>query len=117
MGVVRFHIIIDVHNIANSTLTDKVGLEKFLSELPSQIGMHILSGPVVTHGIPQNPGLSGFVLIDYSHISVHTFSQTKQALIDIFSCKKYDQNTVVQSVLDYFQVDKSQAHIQQVAWE
>lgn len=117
MGVVRYHIIIDVHNITNSTLTDKVGLEKFLSELPSQIGMNILSGPVVTHGIPQNPGLSGFVLIDYSHISVHTFSQTQQALIDIFSCKKYDQNTVVKSVLDYFQVDKSHAQIQQVAWE
>lgn len=117
MGVLRFHIIIDVHNITNSTLTDKVGLEKFLLELPSQIGMNILCGPIVTHGIPHNPGLSGFVLIDYSHISVHTFSQTKQALIDIFSCKKYDQKKVTQSVLNYFQVDKSQAQIQQVAWE
>lgn len=117
MGVVRFHIIVDIHSISNDILIDKDGLEKFLSEFPHQIGMSILSGPVVTHGIPQNPGLSGFVLIDYSHISIHTFTQTKQALIDIFSCKEYDQNKAVQTVLDYFQVDMSQAQIQQVAWE
>ena len=65
-------------------------LERLLSELPGVIGMNILYGPVVVKGEPENPGWTGFVIIDKSHISVHTFDESASVSVDIFSCKEFD---------------------------
>lgn len=114
----RFHIIIDILDITSEErLNHKQGLHQFLLKLPGLIGMSVLDGPLVTNGIPENPGLSGFVLIDFSHISIHTFTEYNQALVDIFSCKPFDQNKAKEAVLDYFQVSKPSASILQVSWK
>lgn len=112
----RFHIIIDVNNVPAQPLNDEEGLKKFLTDLTSTIGMHVLKGPEIATGIPENPGLSGFVIIDFSHISIHTFTEHKQALVDIFSCKPFDTEVAKKSVLDYFQAKEEDAKIQQVSW-
>jgi S-adenosylmethionine decarboxylase len=39
---------------------------------------------------PEDWGLSGFVLIAESHISIHTFPEKKFVSVDIFSCKAFD---------------------------
>lgn len=112
----RYHIIIDIKNVPDDHLSDKHGLENFLKSLPGMIGMSILDGPHVIEGIPENPGLTGFVIIDFSHISIHTFTDTKQALIDIFSCKPYKQKEAQQAVLNYFQVEEKDSLIKEVYW-
>lgn len=117
MAAGRFHIIIDAINVPNQPLTDEEGLKTFLIDLTEIIDMHILKGPEVVAGIPENPGLSGFVIIDFSHISIHTFIEHKQALVDIFSCKSFDQEIANNAVLDYFQASVEDAKIQQVSWE
>lgn len=113
----RFHIIIDVEKVDNSILVDESGLKNFLVDLTGKIDMHVLFGPAVVSGIPENPGLSGFVIIDFSHISCHTFTSASEAQVDIFSCKAYDQAKAIQAVLDYFKVPRSSARFQQVCWE
>ncbi len=113
----RYHIIIDVSGVAENILTDAGGLRRFLRGLPSVIGMHVLKGPVTATGIAANPGLSGFVIIDYSHISVHTFTQYREALVDIFSCKPYDKEAAIAAVLTYLHATPTQARIQVVRWE
>lgn len=117
MAAARYHIIIDINNVSNDILNDKNGIDNFLKAFPSTIGMHILHGPVVIEGVPQNPGVTGFVIIDYSHISMHTFTKFNQVLVDIFSCKPYDQQVAKQQVLEHFKVTESDAKIQQVSWE
>lgn len=112
----RYHILIDINGVSKERLNDQQGLEQFLQKLPEVIGMHVLKGPVVEAGIPQNPGLSGFVIIDYSHISIHTFTLHDEALVDIFSCKPYEKEKAVKAVLEHFQVERSAANIQQVSW-
>lgn len=117
MAASRYHIIVDVSNVSSDeALNNKQMLHKFLTGLPSSIGMSILDGPLVTNGIPENPGLSGFVLIDFSHISIHTFTKHRQALVDIFSCKPFEQENAVNEVLKYFGVSRSLAKIQIVSW-
>lgn len=116
MNTKRFHIIIDLKDVSNKILNDRSRLKIFLTNLTESIGMHILSGPVVVKGIRENPGFSGFVLIDFSHISVHTFTEQKEALVDIFSCKPYQQKIVEKEALKYFQVSKANARIQVVHW-
>ncbi len=80
MHTKRYHIIIDLKQVSNKVLNDKVGLDKFLRRLVRKIGMHILYEPVVVNGIKENPGISGFALIDFSHISIHTFTNHNEAL-------------------------------------
>ncbi|QQG43781.1 MAG: S-adenosylmethionine decarboxylase [Candidatus Daviesbacteria bacterium] len=118
MAAGRFHIIIDVNNVPDSVLSDEEKLNTFLNTLPGTIGMTVLKGPVITSGIPENPGLSGFVIIDFSHISIHTFTDHKQVLVDIFSCKPYDQEVAKNAVMNYLGMNNLEsANIQQVSWE
>ncbi len=116
MQTKRYHILIDIKGTNNDVLNNEEGLANFLKTLPGVIGMHVLKGPEIAVGIPENPGLSGFVIIDYSHISIHTFTKYQEALVDIFSCKPYEQNDASKAVLDYFQVNEDQAQVQEVSW-
>lgn len=112
----RYHIIIDISKVPQDALVDHDGLANFLTTLPGKINMHVLEGPVVAEGIPENPGLSGFVIIDYSHISIHTFTNHGEALVDIFSCKPFEKEEAIKAVTEYFQVAPGQARIQEVFW-
>lgn len=117
MHSARYHIVLDLEDVPTAKVTDAAGLKDFLEKLPGLIGMSILHGPVIKEGIPENPGLTGFVVIDYSHISVHTFSKYNEALIDIFSCKPYDQEYALKVTLEYFGASASAARTQVVHWE
>lgn len=112
----RYHFIIDLTDVNKEILTDEGGLEKFLKDLPGIINMHVLKGPYLATGIPENPGISGFVIIDFSHISVHTFTEYNEALVDIFSCKPFDKDAAVNAVLQYFKVDDTKARVKEVFW-
>lgn len=116
MAAGRYHIIIHANNVGTEVLNDKEGLTSFLNELPGKIDMKVLYPPVVVEGIPENPGLSGFVIIDFSHISIHTFTTHQQALVDIFSCKAYEQEDAAKAVLDHFKIPRESAMIEKVYW-
>lgn len=112
----RYHIIINIKGVDNKILDDKRGLNKFLKELPGIIDMKILRGPIVAAGTSKNPGLSGFVIIDFSHISVHTLKNSRQALVDIFSCKPFRKAQAIKATLTYFKVAPHQYKVQEVCW-
>lgn len=78
--------------------------------------MSILAGPYSAVGIPENPGVSAFVIIDYSHISIHTFTKYNEALIDIFSCKAYSRNIVMDYCIEYFGANAKLSRIKEVWW-
>lgn len=67
-----------------------------LNDLPGRIDMNILSGPTVVEGVPENPGWTGFVIIDKSHIAIHTFTANNTISIDVYSCKIFNEETVVE---------------------
>lgn len=113
----RFHIILDLEKVDNQILNDEEGLKKFLVDVTEKVEMHVLFGPVVVSGIPENPGLSGFVIIDYSHISAHTFTNNGEAEVDIFSCKPFEQEKAKEAVLNYFKVPESSVRFQEVCWK
>ena len=59
----------------------------FLDKLPDEIGMTKINGPhVMTYNGPKEEdwGVSGFVMIAESHISVHTFPDRSYVNIDVF---------------------------------
>lgn len=90
---------IGLHLLVDGVMTRQIGkadLEVILNELPGRIGMHVLAGPLIVEGIPENPGWTGFVIIDKSHISIHTFNDGNRISVDLFSCKIFDTNNVLE---------------------
>lgn len=86
----RFHIIVDAFECDLKLLNDEAFLVNLEKEIAKMLGMSILKGPISAQGVPENPGLSIFSIIDFSHISIHTFTNAKQFYLDIFSCKPFD---------------------------
>jgi len=89
--MIGVHLIID--GILHHSVDEEVG-RRILSELPTLIGMKILAGPYVVEGVPENPGWTGFTIIDKSHISIHTFYEGNKVSVDVFSCKTFDEGIV-----------------------
>ena len=87
------HLIIDGYGGDSAMMWDTARLRAFLDEYPARLGMTKITEPEVLeyHGPnPDDSGVSGFVIIAESHISVHTFPGRDYVNIDIFSCKSFD---------------------------
>ena len=92
------HLIIDGFGGDNAMMWDTARLRAFLDEYPARLGMTKITAPEVLeyHGPnPQDNGISGFVIIAESHISVHTFPPRDYVNIDIFSCKSFDHEQAI----------------------
>jgi S-adenosylmethionine decarboxylase len=87
------HLIIDGFGGDAGMMWDTARLRSFLDEYPAKLGMTKITEPEVLeyHGPnPNDSGISGFVIIAESHISVHTFPHRDYVNIDVFSCKSFD---------------------------
>ena len=94
----------DVENLKNEEF-----VYRFLDVFPSEIGMNKISTPhVTTYRGPKEEdwGVSGFVLIAESHISVHTFPDRAYVNIDVFSCKDFDHEQALAQIRDIFSLDQ-----------
>ena len=99
------HLVVDGYGADPDKLQDEELLYRFLDEYPDAIGMTKMIQPqVYTYRgkTPEDWGLSGFVLIAESHISVHTFPDRRYVNIDIFSCKEFDAASSLKDVEEAF---------------
>ena len=101
------HLIVDGYGADPERLEDEDLIYRFLDEYPDTIGMTKMISPQVYtyHGKRlEDWGVSGFVLIAESHISVHTFPDRGYINIDIFSCKEFDSDSSLQDVKRVFRL-------------
>jgi S-adenosylmethionine decarboxylase len=100
---------IGTHLIIDGAMENRLGSEalvRLLNELPEKIDMHLLADPVVVRGVHENPGWTGFAIIDKSHIAVHMFDNSGLASVDIFSCKPFDAEGALRYVIDLLGLTK-----------
>jgi len=60
---------------------------------------------------PEEWGLSGFVLIAESHISIHTFPEKSMTSIDVFSCKAFDTEYAAEYLKSSFSMTKVDCNV------
>ncbi len=98
------HLIYDGYGCPSPRLEDLQGLYRLLDELPDRIHMTKIMPPYVfRHGVRDgSQGLSGFVLIAESHISVHTFPARRFVNVDVFSCNAIDVEETLRALRDLF---------------
>ena len=95
------HLAVDGFGADQEKLTDEGLILRFLEEYPETLGMKKISLPqvhVYRGPVHEDWGISGFILIAESHISVHTFPDRGYVNIDIFSCKDFDADASVKDV-------------------
>lgn len=97
------HVTIDGYGGNESLLNDKKVVLACLNDLPEQLGMHKLSEPVVYfsegNDIKDPGGWTGVVVIDESHISIHTFPKRGFLSADVYTCKNGMDSELI---FDYF---------------
>jgi len=73
------------------------GLSQFLVGLVDTIGMRVLDGPIVAteNGESDRYGHSAVVILYESHAAVHTYPARATLFLDVFSCKPFDERTVL----------------------
>lgn len=100
------HLVMDGYGADAHKLQDELLVRELLDIYPDAIGMTKISEPLVhryTDGkVPVDWGVSGFVLIAESHISVHTFPDRGYLNVDIFSCKAFDAELAVNELVGRF---------------
>lgn len=98
------HFTIDGYGGDKECLNNESLVRESLAELPGKLGMKKLSSPQVFfasgNDIKDPGGWSGFVIIEESHISVHTFPKRGFVSIDVYTCQN-GLNT--EFISNYFQ--------------
>jgi len=92
------HVTIDGFGGDREKLASEELVRELLDRYPGEIGMTKISEPHVRTYIGEKPedwGVSGFVLIAESHITIHTFVEHGQVWVDIFSCKEFDATKAI----------------------
>ncbi|MCH7828897.1 S-adenosylmethionine decarboxylase [Patescibacteria group bacterium] len=115
-----YHIIFDAFGVDKKLLRNEKFTLNLLLQLPKLVGMKILSGPHLVRDYDTgHEGLTGFAIIDYSHISLHTFVDTQEIFIDIFSCKPFDYKKVRRYLFKQLKIKSGQVETLEVKypWE
>ena len=76
----------------------------FLSGLVALVGMRVLAGPYVAteDTDPARYGHSGVVILYESHAAIHTYPRRRELFLDIFSCRPFATDCVLQACREHF---------------
>ncbi len=99
------HLVIDGYGGDIDKMWDEDLVREFLYQYPESLDMTRITEPsVLRYDAPksEDSGVSGFVIIAESHISVHTFPRKDYINIDIFSCRPFDHDRALKDVKDLF---------------
>jgi S-adenosylmethionine decarboxylase len=87
---------------------------QFLEEIVDFIKMEKQAPPDIfktdSRRWPDKAGLSGWVPLAESSIVIHTLSAKNFITIDVYSCKKFDNENVKQFVTRFFHPQKIEEH-------
>jgi len=105
------HLVIDGFGGNSSKMWDKELVRQFLTDYPDTLEMTRITEPhVLLYDAPkpEDSGVTGFVIIAESHISIHTFPHKNYVNIDIFSCRAFDHDRALDDAKGLFELDDVQ---------
>ena len=108
------HLVIDGFDGNTSKMWDEKLVRQFLTDYPDALEMTRITEPsvlVYDAPKPEDSGVSGFVIIAESHISIHTFPRKNYVNIDIFSCRAFDHDRALDAVRKLFDLEDVQTWI------
>ena len=98
---VHKHLIIRAE--VNRPITNEKEIKKWLRNVVNKIDMKIIKGPYASYVQKEgNRGLTGVIMIETSHISIHVWDENKPALVqcDVYSCAEFSSNEVLSEFIE-----------------
>lgn len=99
------HLMLRVAGVEQrAALADPNVVDAFLRTVVERVGMSVLAGPLVTteEGTPERAGVSGVVILNESHAAAHTYPALGEAFVDVFSCRWFVPDTVLEVLRQHF---------------
>ena len=107
------HLMLELYGCDRKLLANEPLVRRALDEYPARIGMEKVS-PVHLYDVetsnPLDAGLSGFVVIAQSHVSLHAWPEYGEVDIDICSCKDFSQEEAIVFAKEIFQTNDVETH-------
>ena len=99
------HLTVRISHVEKqAVLNDADKVAGFLKDLVDRVGMRVLAGPLVgiEEGVPEKRGMSAVIILYESHAAIHTYPELGEAFLDLFSCKRFSSDQVMNALSDYF---------------
>ena len=109
-----YHLMFELYDCDARRLDDATTMRTILEDLPARINMTAVS-PVHLYDIKEctdeeDNGLSGFVIIAQSHISLHAWPPYHELDVDICSCQPFDPDVAVQFAKELTGAQRVETH-------
>jgi S-adenosylmethionine/arginine decarboxylase-like enzyme len=109
-----YHLLLDCSKCIPSRIRNKSRIEEFATTLVKKIDMVAYGPPQVQHfGSGNKGGYTLVQLIETSNICAHFVPDDEEGgnaiYLDVFSCKEYDDQVVINLVKEYFGARKVRA--------
>src|SRR3989344_4376007 len=115
MSEFGLHVTIDASRCNRQKLMSVPLVYDVLDKLPEKIGMTKMILPYVVKWLDKfsegTPGVSGFVMIAESHISIHTFPDQDYVFMDIFSCRNFNAEDAIDYLVNAFEAKKFEKRV------
>lgn len=101
-----WHLSLDVGGCNKEKITSKDNIVTFCKELVKAIDMKAYGEPEAVHFAEHDASKAGFTLtqlIETSNICAHFVDATGEMYLDVFSCKEFNPETVLDVVGKYFE--------------
>lgn len=109
-----FHLLLDCYNCSSEKLDSIDACYDFLDRLVEAIGAQKQTQPYVFRTPPEfkgKEGLSGWVPIVESGISIHTLTESNFISLDVYSCRQFDNQKIITFTGDYFEPQEIEANL------
>jgi S-adenosylmethionine/arginine decarboxylase-like enzyme len=103
-----YHLVIDAKGCDTTLVKNCEYIQTFVSEMVEKIKMVPYGDPILAHFGPEpcNTGWTVIQLIETSSIVGHFMDESGDLYLDVFSCKEFDKNIVIEFLKKSFKPKK-----------
>lgn len=101
--MIGHHTIWDIYNCNTSKIKFVAPIKEILNQVVTEIQ---LTKVAESYKQFEPFGATGFILLEESHISIHTWPEHNFAAIDVFSCREFDIDKINSLLSAYFETQE-----------
>ena len=109
------HLIVDVHNMSYDVLVDDKKLLQTIVNAANEVGANIINQSRYHFGHNSSPGCTAFIMLDESHVSIHTYADDGKMALDVFTCGVTSCEKILESVCRQLDIKEEDIIISKVS--
>jgi S-adenosylmethionine decarboxylase len=101
------HIIVDISNQSGNVCGNDKLLSEILTDACLEAGANIICSSRYRFESDSPPGCTVFLMLDESHVSIHTYSLEGKIALDVFTCgSRVNADAILNTILEALNADR-----------